>query len=112
MRVHAAAGVADDEQLRAEGLHHPHRQRDLVERVALVHVEAAFHRHDRQARELAADEPAAVADGRAPRKMRNVPIFERGLFLDVLHEAAQARAQDDAGVRRAFPDALMNAAAS
>ena len=66
-------------------------------------MEAAFHRHDGQPRQLAADEPAAVADRRALGKMRNVPIFQRGLFLNVLDEAAQAGAQDDAGVRRARP---------
>ena len=39
--------------------------------------------------ELAADQPAAMADRRAAREMRNVVVFERGFFLDLLHEAAQ-----------------------
>ena len=91
VRVHAAAGVADDEQLRAQGLHHAHGQRDLLERIALVHVEAAFHRHDGQAGELAADQPAAMAGGRAAREVRNRLVLERGLFLDVLRRGCRGR---------------------
>ena len=70
VRVHAADGLRDDEQLRAEPLHHAHRQRDLLERVAFVLMEAAFHRHDGHAFEPAADEPAAVAGGRRLREVR------------------------------------------
>ena len=43
-----------------------------LQRIALVHVEAAFHRHDRQAAELAAHQPAAMAGRRAIGKVRNL----------------------------------------
>ena len=45
MRVHAAAGVGDDQQLGPQRLHHAHRQRDLLHAVAFVGVKAALHRH-------------------------------------------------------------------
>ena len=64
LRVHAAAGVADDQALAAQRLHHPHRQRDLLKRIALVKVETAFHRHDGLAGQPAADE--AGRRGNAP----------------------------------------------
>jgi hypothetical protein len=101
--VHAAAGIAHDEQLRPQGPHHPHRQRDDLERIALVHMEAALHGDDRKPRELAAHETAAVARGRAPREVRDLLVLEGGLLLDVLDEAPQAGAQDDARVRHSLP---------
>ena len=44
--IHAAAGVADDERVAAQGLHDADGQGDLFERIALVEVEPALHRHD------------------------------------------------------------------
>ena len=55
-RVQAADGLRDDQQLRAEPLHHADRQRDLLERVAFVLMEAAFHR----------PRPARLPAGRTP----------------------------------------------
>ena len=42
LRVHAAAGVADDQHFTAQGLHDADRKGDLLERVALVEVEPAL----------------------------------------------------------------------
>ena len=98
MRIHAAAGVRDDQQLGAQGPHHADRKGDLPLRIALVGVEAAFHRHDRHALQRAADELARVADGGGPRKVRNRGVVERRLGLDLAGEASQAGAQDDSGM--------------
>ena len=50
LRVQPAAGVGDDQQLAAQLLHHPDRERHLGGRVAFVEVEPAFHRDHRAAR--------------------------------------------------------------
>src|SRR4029078_3518154 len=41
-----------------------------------------------------------------PRKMRDLLIFERRLFLNVLHQAAQAGAENNPRMRRARPGFL------
>ena len=72
----------------------------LLERVAFVLVEAAFHDDDRHAFEPAADEPAAVARGGRFGEVRDRVVVERGGDIDLLDEAAEAGAEDDAGVGR------------
>ena len=68
LRIHAAAGVADDQHLAAQRLHDAHRQGDLLERIAFVEVEAPLHRHDGLAGQLAADQPAGVRGDRRVRE--------------------------------------------
>ena len=60
-RVHAAAGVGDDQRRAAQFLQHPDREGDLRGGISLVEVEPTFHRHDRSAGQGAADELAGVA---------------------------------------------------
>ena len=95
--IHAAAGVGNDEQFDTERLHHAHGKRYLLERVAFVGVEAAFHRHDGQATQAAADQVPDVADRGGDWKMRNFAERETGLLLDFASHATQAGPQDDAG---------------
>ena len=64
----------------AQRLHHADGKRDLLERIALVEVKAAFHRHDGHAGELAADQPAAVADGRASAENAESPRIRARLL--------------------------------
>ena len=93
----------DDQQSGAQGFHHPHRQGDLLEGVAFVHVEAAFHDDHRQPVQLAAHQAAAVAERRGPGEVRDGLVVERRLDVHGLHHAAQPGAEDDARVRRAVP---------
>ena len=88
----------------AQGLHHPDRERDLLERVALVQVKPPFHRHHRQAGQPAADEPAAMADRRCERGKCGISSYSsEASSSNLLGQAAQARAEDDAGMRRPLP---------
>jgi hypothetical protein len=91
--------LRDDEQLRPESLENTHRERDLLERIAFVLVESAFHDDDWHAFEPAADQSAAVARGRGFRKVRNGFIVERGRDIDLFDEPAETSAKDDTGVR-------------
>lgn len=59
--VHAAGGVAHEERLDAQLVHHAYGERHLLHRVSLVVVEAPLHGHDVLAAELAEDELAGVA---------------------------------------------------
>ena len=81
----------------AQRLHHAHRERDLLERLALVEVEAAFHRHDRFAGELAADQLPLVDRCGAVREVRDLLVGNDRLGRDVLGQPAEAGAEDDAG---------------
>ncbi len=66
-------------------------------------MKAALHRHDCLAGQRAADEPAGVRCNRRVREMRNVPIRDRDGGVDVLGEAAEAGAENDADPRLGGP---------
>jgi len=62
-------------------------------------MRAALHDSQREIVEAAEDEPASVADGRAPGEVRNFrEADERGL-AEFIGEAAQTRAENDADAR-------------
>ena len=103
LRIHAAAGVADDEDVAAQRLHDAHRQRDLLERIAFVEVKSSFHGDDALAGEPSADEPAGVRRRRRCGKVRNVAIVQRRFGRDLLDQPAQSGAENDAGLRLALP---------
>ena len=103
VRIHAAAGVGDDQQFGAEGPHHADRESDLPLGIALIGVEAALHRHHRQPLQHAADKLAGMADRSGTRKVRNRGVIEGCLGLDLAGHAAEARAKDDSGMGSAAP---------
>ena len=89
--------------LAAQRLHHADRERDLLERVAFVEVEPPFHGHDGLAGKLAADQPARVRRGRSiAGKCGMSRVGKRRLGGDLLGQAAQAGAEDDADGRLAL----------
>ena len=61
LRVHASGGVADEQRLDAQFVHHPHGEGDLLHRVALVVVESPLHGHDVHASQFAEDQFAGMA---------------------------------------------------
>jgi hypothetical protein len=62
-------------------------------------VKASFHRDDRQAGQTPADELSAMTGHRGAREVRNAVVLDRGRGFDLPREAAEARAEDDAGAR-------------
>ena len=58
LRIHTAAGIGHDQQLGTESLEHPNRERDLLQRIALVRMLATLHDHHRNPLEQPADELA------------------------------------------------------
>ena len=97
-RVHAAAGVRDDEDARAESPQHAHGERDLLEGVALVAVEPALHRDHAPAGEGPEQELAGVTlDGREG-KPRDLLVGDARRDRELAGEAAQAGAEDDRDV--------------
>ena len=100
-RVQSARGVGDDQELAAELLHHPDRERDLPGRIALVQVKPPLHRHDRVAGQLAADQlPLVALDGRLGEK-GDFGVGDRRLGLDLAGQCTQAGAQDQPDSRLA-----------
>ena len=92
------------EHLAAQRLHHAHRERDLLERVALVEVEAALHGHDGLARRACRRRAGRRATGRW--SAGSAGCRRRGWSAsacDLLGQPAQAGAEDDADARRAWP---------
>ena len=60
LRVHATGGVADEECLDAQFIHHPDGEGHFLHRITLVEVEPALHGEDVHATELTEDQLAAV----------------------------------------------------
>jgi len=91
-RVQPAAGIGDQEQFRAQGAHHPNRERKLPLRIAFIGVKASLHGHDRHAFEHSTDELARVAHRCRPGKVRNGRVIERRFGLDLSGDTPQAGA--------------------
>ena len=63
LRVHSAAGIADDQHLAAHGLHDAHGKRDLLEGVAFIEMETTLHRDNVFSGERSEDEfPGMLLD--------------------------------------------------
>jgi hypothetical protein len=103
VRIQAADGIADNHQVAAHRFENANREGDLFEWVAFVLVKAAFHRHDRDVVQLAANEPAAMACGGRFRKVRDLGIVDRRFDFDVLDQATEAGAENDADLGRSRP---------
>src|SRR5262249_9642792 len=106
LRIHAAAGVADNENLAAQRLHHTDGEGDLLEGVAFVSVKAAFHRDDRLSGQFPADEAAGVGNHGRLREMWYFLVAKDRLAADLLGESPEAGAENDADTRLALPAAL------
>jgi hypothetical protein len=106
LRIHAAAGVADDKRVAAQRFHDAHRQRDLLERVAFVKVKTPFHGDDALAGEAAAHQPSGVPRRRRYGEVRDIAVVQRRLRLDLLDQPAQSGAENNADLRPAFPSRL------
>ena len=102
VRIQPAGGVRNDQELDAEGIHHANGKRRPLGRVAFVTMEAALHGDDRHAAELAAEQSAAMADGRRFQKVRDVAVVDRRVELDRFADRAQAGAENDAARGRSL----------
>ena len=100
VRVHPAAGVRDDERPRAQGVHHAHREGDLLQVIALVAVEPSLHRHHRPAAEAPEQQPARVGLDGGEREAGDLAVGHLGLDRDLAGKPAQAGAEDDPDLRR------------
>ena len=74
--VHAAGGIADEERLDAQLIHHANGERHLLHRVALVEVETTLHGHDVLAAQTSEDELAGVALDGGDGEVGNLGIGE------------------------------------
>lgn len=81
-RIHASRGVADEECLDAELIHHADRERHLLHRVALVVVEAAVHGEDVLATEFAEYEFSGMTLNGRHREVGDILICELSRLSD------------------------------
>ena len=95
--------LGDDQQFGAEGLKDPYGKRQLLERIALVHMEAAFHGDDRQAFQFAAHEPTAVPCYGRLEEVRNRFVIQIRLDFNLFHKSAETGAKNDPGARNTIP---------
>ena len=103
LRMHAAARVRHDERRRAQRAQHAHRERHLLQRVALVAVKAALHRHHPLAAERPAHEPARVRFHRREWETRDVGVRDLALDGDLARRDRPGRCRGSAprrGARR------------
>ena len=97
VRIHSASRVGHDERVGSEGLYHAHRKRDLLHRVAFIEMEAAFHRDDGHAAQLAADQLSRVRRRCGFRKVRNLAVGNHDLVRDLFGKSAKPGAEDQPG---------------
>lgn len=101
--IHTAAGVGDDQDLGTERLYYADGERNLIERISLVHVEATFHGDDGDIAEAATNESAAVADRGRLWKVRDIAVFDRNFHVDLFGKTSQSCAKNNTGARLALP---------
>ena len=94
--VDAARSVRYKEVFDAELPHDAHRERHLLHAVAFVIVETALHGHDPAALDHAENHTAFVSFDRGDGESRNILVFDGEARLDLIGEAAQTGAEDDA----------------
>src|SRR5439155_4436344 len=89
LRIHPAGRVGHDERVGSERFHHADRKRDLLQGVAFVEMEAAFHRHDRHAAQHTANQlPGVRLNGRCG-EVRNVTVANDGFVSDLFGQTTQ-----------------------
>lgn len=74
LRVHTAGGVADEERLDTQLIHHPLGEGNLLHRVALIEMETAVHGNDVHATELSEDELAGMSLHGRHREVGNILV--------------------------------------
>jgi len=74
---------------------HAYGERDLLQRIPFVAMEAALHRHHRLSAERAAQQPAGVTLHRRQREAGNVGVLDGRRDVDLSRESAEPRAQND-----------------
>ena len=108
LRVHAAAGIAGDENLAAQCFHDAHGKCELLERIAFVGMDASFHGHDSLAGQLAADKVSRVRGDCRTEEMGDILERNRRLGRDVLGQAAESSSENDSDPWRVCPTLLDN----
>ena len=74
--VHTARGIAYEEGLDAQLVHHTLWEGNFLHVVSLIEVEATFHRHDVLAAQLAEDQLASVSFYRRYREVWYLTIWK------------------------------------
>ena len=97
-RVEAAGGVGQQDRPRTEATHEQHRLDHQARIVALVEVEPALEQDDRHARQLAEEQPTGMAGGGRGRPAGQVGERDGDGAVEVVRQAAEPRAEDDADV--------------
>ena len=95
-RIEPAGRVGQDDDPRAEGMEQQDRLDDEARVVALVQVEAALEHDHGPPAEAAQQQPADVARRGRRRPARQVAERDGDRILEVVGQAAQTGAQDDA----------------
>ena len=73
-RVHTTSGIADEERLDAQLIHHTYWEGHFFHRIALIVVETTFHSHDINTSEFSEDEFSAMALYCRYREVGNITI--------------------------------------
>ena len=74
--VHASGGIADEECLDAQFVHHTHGEGDLLHRVAFVEMETTLHGENINPTKFAEDKFATMAFDGGYREVGNLRIGE------------------------------------
>ena len=95
IRVRASCSVRYEQGLDAQFTHHTHGESHFLHGVAFIKMKASLHGHDIFVAQFPENQFAAVSFDGGNREVRNLRIVDFILVGDFMHQAAQARAQDD-----------------
>ena len=93
--MHAARDVRHDQRLCPERLQDANRKRDLLQRVALVAMEAPLHHRDPPAAECPKQQTTRMGLHGRRRKARHVRIRNRRVSAELVGERAQSGTEND-----------------
>ena len=97
--VHASGGVADEEGLDAEFVHHPYGEGDGLHVVPFVIVEASLHGKDGSSAEMSEEETSGMSLHGRHGEVGDVGIVECVGHFYFFGQTSQACAEDDGGLR-------------
>jgi len=105
-RCNGAAGIGQDQELRAERFQRADHRGERRRAGALIDMHASLQADDRHPSQTAQDQPATMACHGGARKARKLGIRDRRSTLEPISEAAEARSEDDRNLGKGLGEPL------
>ncbi len=92
--IQPSSGVGHDDEPRTQGLHHPDRQRQSVERNPLVEMDPPLKHRHRDLLQRTQDQPSGVSGNGRAGKVRDLLVGDDGRIVHRIRQRSQPRTGD------------------